>query len=220
MSDDIDTGIDATIEVAETGETRPIAPDSFKTVRDLIALVVDPKQVKRHLRQLHDSLAQVAAAQVKLAADRAVAAAQIEEDRAELAEERDVLMKRRLAVQRQESELAEREQSYLELERAWSGLQLPGAPPPMMTGATLTRSEPFTGLQKAKHFAEYGRLPDHPGKPIEGAPLVEPSPAPLRSGPNDAGDWPANVTLTRTEQAPEPVMIRRHRGAARHAERA
>jgi hypothetical protein len=92
MLDDYPT--DTTTEQPERRLSLP-SLDSFKAVRDLVALAIDPKLVKRHLRQLHDSLAAVDTAQRQLESDRAAIAAERAEIAAERAEVADAQKKLR-----------------------------------------------------------------------------------------------------------------------------
>lgn len=202
-----------------------LSPDSFKAVRDLIALVVDPRAVKRNLRQLHDGLAAISAAQLKLDADRAAWGAQQEKERAELVQERAVLLGRRQRVEQDEASIAQQREDIAKLERAWSGLRLPGEPPEFMVGSSIARPQAYTALQRARHYAEHGVPPDHPDKPIEHAEPVqsveEPRSTNIRRGVGDAGDWPSNVSLTRAPDESEQrigVRVRSPRKGAAHAE--
>jgi len=205
-----------TDDIAEPAERLALPTlDSFAAVRDLIALCIDPRAVKRHLRQLHDALAATAAAQRQLENDRAEHDRVIAAERAEIAAERDALMKRRVDVHQAEASLAERTERITRLERAWSDLTLPGEPPPLM--GTLTRSKAYTGLERARYAATHdGALPTHPDAlPLEGEPQAEPPPAPVRRGHGDAGDWPKNVTLTRSpEEPPAGARVRPGRKGA------
>jgi hypothetical protein len=177
----------------------------FRAVRDLVALAIDPKMVKRNLRSLHDALAATTAAQRQLESDRAEHDAQLAKDRAELAAERDVLMKRRLAVHQAEASLAERSERIGKLERAWRNL---GEPDSVISGF---QSPQYSGLEKARRA--------HRGEPI-----TEPSPpsgdAVARAGATIDEDpqgnkFPKHVSLTMTRPPEEPgARVRGRRGAA------
>src|SRR5580692_4468470 len=105
---------DDTIDAAAEQSERLSLPslDSFKAVRDLVALAIDPKAVKRHLRQLHDALAARTAAQKKLETDRAEFSAYEQKTREELtaqaAEMRECQVELANAKDAREDNLAER----------------------------------------------------------------------------------------------------------------
>lgn len=138
------TDTDATDNGTERPEHLSLPPDSFKAVRDLIALVIDPRAVRRHLRQLHDALATVSTAQLALATERTAHDAHLAKDRAELEAERAAVQKRRVEVEIAEGRLVEREERIRELEAAWKNL---GEPDDVRSGF---RSPEFTPLQKAQ----------------------------------------------------------------------
>jgi hypothetical protein len=91
---------------------RLIPPEAWQTVFALVKIVVDPKAVKRHLRQLHDALAAIAAAQQKLEAQGIELEAKWAADRAELEQERASLQRRRLNVEAMEGRLDERHKAF------------------------------------------------------------------------------------------------------------
>jgi superfamily I DNA/RNA helicase len=190
--------------VAPTERLALPALDSFAAVNNLIALCIDPRSVKRHLRQLHDSLAAITAAQQQLEADRLAFDQHKAKQLAEIAEERATATQRLLAAQQAERSLEERRETVLKLERAWSGLTLPGEPPPL--AGTLSRSRAYSGLERARYAAAHdGALPTHPDAEPDatvdyGPPTA--SPAPVRRGHGDSGDWPANVSMTKEPEAP------------------
>jgi hypothetical protein len=208
-SDDVATDAGGgTVELA----LRLAPPEAWQMVFALVKIAVDPRTTKRNLRALPDSLAATTAAQRQLESDRAALDQHKAKELAEIAAERDVLMKRRLAVHEAEGTLKERFERIGKLEAAWSGLSLPGEPPPLM--GTLTRSKPFTGLQVAKYAAEHGHLPDHPLKPLDypDAPVVAGAEQSDQSRRGTAGEkFPEHVTLTRTPEQPEAAPV----GAAR-----
>jgi hypothetical protein len=165
--------------------------DSFKAVRDLVALAIDPRAVKRHLRQLHDALAAVDAAQRKLVEDRAAHDEYLAKTRAEIEEQRNMAARIWETAQAAERSIAERERRT-ELEKAWSGLRPPGQPPEMF--GTISRSPAFTGLEVAKYAAAHdGRLPEHPDAADS-----------VRTG-NDGEPFAEHTTLTRTPEPPSPA---------------
>jgi len=186
--------------------------DSFAAVRDLIALCIDARAVKVRLRQLHDSLAATAAAQRQLESDRAAFAEYEKATRAELAARETKLREREVNVHIGEGQNKERAEAINAEKQRWAALRLPGEPAEMF--GSISRGRPFSGYEVAKHYADHGVLPDHPDKPLpldEGEP-PEPSPAPVRRGHGDSGDWPANVTLTKEPEHPVRVRVGR-RGA-------
>jgi len=209
-STDID---DAAINGMTDGEqpTRLSLPplDSFRAVKDLVALAVDPRAVKRHLRQLYDALTAITAAQHKLEADRAAHAEQVVKDRAEIADEKAAATKRILTAEESERGLAERTERYTKLAQAWGDLKLPGEPYALF--GTISRSVPFSPLEKAKFARDHdGQLPMHPDAPLplatDGEP-IEPSRATIRHDPQGA-EFPEHISLTRSPEKPEPVSIR------------
>jgi hypothetical protein len=129
MSDttDDDTTHMGTDDVAEQPERLALPSlDSFRAVRDLVALAVDPKAVKRNLRALHDALAATAAAQRQLdtreAAVVAREAAAAEHEKANTAQaiklhEQEVELETRKDARL--DAVIERERRIGELEAAW-----------------------------------------------------------------------------------------------------
>jgi hypothetical protein len=115
-------------------------PDSFKAANDLIALAVDPKAVKRNLRALHDAMAAVSAAQVKLAADRAAFDEYKAEETAELEQQKKTAASTWAMVRSRERAVEAREQADEARERE-VGFR-PGNNHPDFTpiaGTTITR---------------------------------------------------------------------------------
>jgi hypothetical protein len=219
-TDDMATDADGgTVELA----LRLAPPESWAMVFALVKIAADPRTTKRNLRALHDSLAATAQAQRQLETYRTEHDAQLAKDRAELAAERDVLTKRQVAAHQAEASLEERTERIRKLELAWSGLTLPGEPPPLM--GTLSRSKAYSGLERARYAAEHGgALPRHPdAEPDESTATVnyDSPPAPVRRGHGDSGDWPANVSMTKEPAEPAAgaagARVRARRGVA-HAE--
>lgn len=179
--------------------------DSFKAVRDLVALAIDPKAVKRHLRQLHDALAAVDAATRKLADDRAACDEHCKRITAEAEEKQKMAGRIWETAQAAERSIAERDRRTAELEKAWSGLRLPGQPPDMF--GTISRSAPFSALEIARYAAAHdGRLPEHPDAAIIDS---------VRTG-NNGEPFAEDTTITRTPEAPSPaagVRVRPSRSA-------
>jgi len=178
-------------------------------VQNLISLCVNPKQVRRHLRSLHDALAAVDAAEKRLNDARVEHDAAIAKDRAELAAERHTLLLRRQRVEQSETELEQKRETIRKLESSWNNLALPGEPAPLY--GSITRSRPYSGLAVAKHYAEHGVLPDHPDAPLpteDSEAQAEPSPV---AADRHGQKFPPGVTLTHTPEA--PVRVRPGRRA-------
>jgi hypothetical protein len=200
------TDTDVTIDTAAEPTERLSLPslDSFAAVNNLIALAIDPKAVRRHLRSLHDSLAAIDRERRGLEADRQAFAADKAKQLAEIAAEREVVTRRLLAAQETERANEERHAVIRKLEVAWSGLRLPGEPADGF--GTLARSRPFSGLQVARHAAEHGRLPDHPDAPL-------PQEDPVRTG-FDGTEFSKHTTITRTPEPPAGARVRPGRKGA------
>jgi hypothetical protein len=180
----------------------PVLPEVWQQVFALIELCSDPRGFKKKLQGLHRALTAVDEGMARLAADRTAHDAQLAKDRAELAAERDVLMKRRVAVQQAERSLEERRETVLKMERAWSGLTLPGEPPPL--AGTLSRA--YSGLERARYAAEHGgALPTHPdAEPDQSSSSVNYDPS--------GAEFPKHVTITR-----QPAETDAPAGARIHA---
>jgi hypothetical protein len=188
--------------------------DSFKAVRDLVALAIDPRAVKRHLRQLHDALAATDAAQRKMESDRAehdrvIAAerAEISAGRAKLSADQTALANKKEA---REDSLAEREKRIRELEKAWGALRLPGDDNFEPFGGLTRAPPPTTPLQKAKFFERHGRLP-HVDESLD-APVAASEPQPEQSRTVVVGR--DGTTLAQSVEGPAAARIRGRRGAA------
>jgi hypothetical protein len=187
--------------------------DSFKAVRDLIALCIDPRTVKQRLRQLHDSLAAIAAAQLKLdAREAAVVAREAAADTREREQNQ-----RAVKLHEQEVELAtakdarldavmERERRIGELEAAW---RFVAEDDDVRRGF---RSAEFSSLMKAR--AAYGFTRDS-GLDDVAREMADwqPPGAVVRTG--TAGEsFPKHVSLTRTPEQPEPEAAAGARAAS------
>jgi hypothetical protein len=213
-----------TDDMAEPTERLPVLPslDSFKAVRDLVALAIDPRAVKRNLRSLHDALAATTAARHELESARAAHDAQVAKDRAEFAADRAKLREGETALANKrewrEDNLLERERRISALEAAWKSLKLPGEDN-FVTFGGLTREPPrVTGLQKAKFFEKHGRLP-HVDESLD-APVATSEPRPEQSRTVIVGRDGTTLSQTVTESEAAPVgaaRVRPRRGAA-HAE--
>jgi hypothetical protein len=185
MTDTDDATDDTPDDPTEQPEHHPVLPslDSFKAVRDLVALVTDPRMVKRNLRSLHDALAATTAAQRQLESDRAALAEYEKATRAELAAREAKLREGEVALankkEAREDRLVEREQRIAALEKAWGALRLPGDDN-FPTFGGLTREGPrVSGLQKARFFEKHGRLP-HVDESLD-APVASSEPPPEQS---------------------------------------
>jgi hypothetical protein len=194
-----------------------IPPAAWQGFFALLKIAEDPKAARRVMRSLHDSLAAEAEAQKKTHEERAALAADKTKQLAEIAAERDVATKRLLQAQQAERSLEERRETVLKMERAWSGLTLPGEPPPL--AGTLSRSKAYTGLERARYAAAHdGVLPDHPDKTPDQTVNYD-SPPSVRTG--TAGEeFPKHVSLTRTpeqSEAPAGARIRGRRSTDRSA---
>jgi hypothetical protein len=183
--------------------------DSFKAVRDLVALEIDPKSVKRHLRQLHDSLAAVTAGQDKLAADQAAFTAYEQKTREELTAQAAKLREGQVALANakdlREYNLAERELRIRELEDRWRFI---GEDEDVRSGF---RTAEFSSLMKARAAHGIGR--DH-GVDEIAATMREKYP-PVRTVKHDpqGTSFPNHVSLSRSEPPPPAaarVRPRRH----------
>jgi hypothetical protein len=175
--------------------------DSFAAVNNLVALAIDPRAVKRHLRQLHDSLAAIADAQRQLDAREAAVAAR-EEAAAEQEKENTA---KALKLHEQEVEFAtrkdarleaiiERELAIMALERKWRFI---GEDDDAMAGLD------DIAEQMAEKFPA-GRT--------------------VRSDPQGA-EFPAHTSLSRSEPEPEAAagaqvagVRARYRRRANHVE--
>jgi hypothetical protein len=202
MSDDDNIDTDDTIELPEA----PPA-EAFRAVSDLIALISNASACGTRLISLRQHHSRIRNAAKKLAADKAAFQEEMAKERAAIAEEKAAATRRVLTAQEAERGLAERHERYAEMARKWDGLKLPGEPYELF--GSISRPQPFSGYQKAKHYAEHGVLPTHPDAPVPNEREAEAEqPTVVRRGPSDAGDWPANVTLTRSPEKPEPALIR------------
>jgi hypothetical protein len=123
---------DSTEAAIEQPEHHPVLPEAWRQVFALIELAADPKGFKRRLHGLANALAAASAAQLALSTDRAALAADRAKQIAEIEAMRASATKRLLAAQEAERTLEARHETVLKLERAWSGLTLPGEPPPLM----------------------------------------------------------------------------------------
>lgn len=188
-------------------EFEQIPVDAYAAFFSLIKLAVDARSAKRTVRELRDAANRAASERAQIAADRVEHDRQLAADRTELAQERMTLLGRRQRVERDEAAIEEQRKEFAKLEAAWSGLALPGEP--YQLSGTLTRARPFSGLQVAKYAASHnGELPRHPDAPLPNEREAEAErPTAVRHGPGDAGDWPANVSLTRQPEA-QAVRVR------------
>jgi hypothetical protein len=186
--------------------------DSFAAVNNLIALATDPRTVKRHLRQLHDSLAATTAARRQLETDRAEHDRVIAAERAEIAAERAKLREGEVALankkEAREDLLAEREKRIRELEKAWGSLRLPGDDNFETFGGLTRAPPPVSALQKARFHAAHGRLP-HVDERLD-APVASEPPADQSRTVQVGRD---GTTLAQSVEEPVRVRIGR-RGAA------
>jgi hypothetical protein len=217
-----DSDIEDTLEAAaEPTERRPlVTPEAFLMVQNLISLVINPKEVRRHLRSLHDALAAVDAAEKRLNDDRvahdahvAKTTAELEARAAKLAEgERGLELKKEW----REDDLLAREARINRLEASWRGLPLPGADNFECFGGLVRDPPRTTPLEKAKFYSQHGRLPhvdENLNAPVA-TPPVEQSRT-VRAGPGDTSEFLPNVTLTRSPEQPAGgARVRGRRGAA------
>jgi hypothetical protein len=155
----------ASDDVTEQPAHRPlIAPEAFMMVQNLISLCVNPREVRKHLRQLHDALAAVDAAEKRLNDARVAHDARIAEITAELAAGQAKLREGETALANKkewrEDNLLERERRIRELENAWGALRLPGEDIFPTFGGLVREPPRVSGLQKAKFHERHGRLPD------------------------------------------------------------
>jgi hypothetical protein len=190
----------ASDDIAELEHThRPlITPEAFLMVQNLISLAINPKEVRRHLRSLHDALAAVDAAEKRLNDARVAHDAHVAKTTAELDARAAKLREGEVALankkEDREDRLAEREQRIRELEDAWKGLRLPGDDN-FPTFGGLTREPPrVSGLQKAKFHAAHGRLP-HVDENPNALAANQPSSRTVQVGRD-------GTTLTQTVDAP------------------
>jgi hypothetical protein len=206
-TDDIDTA-------AEQIEHRPlITPEAFLMVQNLISLVINPKEVRRHLRSLHDALVAVDAAEKRLNDARVAHDAHIAKTTAELDARAAKLREGEVALankkEAREDNLVEREKRIRELEKAWGALRLPGDDN-FPTFGGLTREGPrVSALQKARFFEKHGRLP-HVDESLD-APVAASEPQPEQSHTVHVGR--DGTTLAQTIPESAGARIRGRRGA-------
>jgi hypothetical protein len=211
----------ASDDVTEQSERRPlITPEAFMMVQNLISLCVNPKEVRRHLRSLHDALAAADAAEKRLNDARVAHDAHVAKTTAELAEREKKLREGEVALANKrewrEDDLLERERRISALEAAWKSLKLPGEDVFPSFGG-LTREPPrVSGLQKARFFEKHGRLPG--ADESLDAPVAASEPQPEQSRTVVVGRDGTTLSQTVTEsEAPIGARVRGRRGAA-HAE--
>jgi hypothetical protein len=205
----------ASDDVSEQPERRPliITPEAFMMVQNLISLCINPKEVRRHLRSLHDALAAADAAEKRLNDVRGAHDTQVAQDRAELADREKKLREGETALANKrewrEDNLLERERRISRLEAQWAFV---GEEPDVYSGF---RSAEFSSLMKARaafgyasdavvgldDIAEHMREKFPPGRNV-------------RTG--TAGEsFPDHVTLTRSEpDSPAGVRIRGRKNSA------
>jgi hypothetical protein len=213
MSDDLPDDEPATDDVAEQPERLALPSlDSFGAVNNLIALAIDPKAVKRHLRQLHDALAAVTAGQDKLAAERTAFDEYERTTRAELTAQAAKLREGQVALatakDAREDNLAERERRIRELEAAWKFVGEDNVD----DVARGFRAAEFSALMKARAAHGIGR--DHGLDDI--AKTMADWQPPTRNVNHDPQGVPfaAHTSLSRSESAPPGVRIRGRKPSA------
>jgi hypothetical protein len=221
MSDDTDEALKTiAADVKAVLDKLSTSVEADKAVRDLIALALDPRAVKRNLRQLHDALAAVSAAQSKLDAERAEFVewkakeiADFEPQRRQAVRLFEIATAKTKEAEAQKNAAEALGQRNLGRERELEqlGVRVPAehrdyTPPTVhhdfipIAGTSITRApEP------------------RPRPPGESEPQAEQQSHTIRRGPGDASDWPANVSLTRQAE-PQAVRVRVGRKGATHAE--
>jgi hypothetical protein len=191
----------------EQPEHRPlITPEAFLMVQNLISLVINPKEVRRHLRSLHDALAAVDAAEKKLNDARVAHDAHVAKTTAELDARAAKLREGELALANKkewrEDDLLERERRVAELEAAWKSLKLPGEDNFPTFGGLVREGPRVSGLQKARFFEKHGRLP-HVDESLN-APVASEQPA----GRTVVQAGRDGTSLAQTIETPEPAGAR------------
>jgi hypothetical protein len=116
--------------------------DGFKAVSDLIAFVINAREVKRYLRQLHDALAANTAAQSKLDADRLAHDEHIAKTNAELGQREKTAGSIWARAKAAESAMAEREQAVRAKEHELGLDYTPPSDFQPIEGTTITQSPP------------------------------------------------------------------------------
>jgi hypothetical protein len=161
---DLPDDLPADDDVTERSEHRPlITPEAFLMVQNLISLAVNPKEVRRTLRSLHDALAAVDAAEKRLNDARVAHDAHVVKTTAELDARAAKLKAAEVGLENKkewrEDNLLAREKRIAELEAAWKSLRLPGEDNFPTFGGLVRDGPRVTGLQKATFHAKHGRLP-------------------------------------------------------------
>jgi hypothetical protein len=177
----------------------PQAPpaETFKQLFDLLSLVANSSACEGRLANLRRQHAKVRTAVKRLDEAQQAFEAYAAKERADIAAERDSATKRLVRAQDQERAIEERQKRVFEAEQQWANLKLPGQPAEMFGTITRSSDKAFTGLQRARYFAEHGELPRHPDAPPEET-----------RRDNTGESFPAHTTITRSPEQPEAVRVR------------